>query len=228
MRILVVEDERELCNDIAEGLKLSGYAVDKCFDGADADEMAFVGQYDLIVLDLNLPRVDGLTVLKNIRDRNKIVNIIILTARATVDDKVKGLDSGANDYLTKPFHFSELDARVRSLLRRKTIQEDVVIKFGKLSFDTLSRGVFIGDEELSLTNKETALIEYLILNKGRIITGEEFLEHVWDGSVDEFSNSVCMHISSLRRKLKGKLGYDPIKNIIGKGYIMKECRDDEV
>lgn len=227
MRILIVEDERTLCDSLAEGFKINGYAVDTCFDGESAEEKAFTEEYDIIILDLNLPKLDGLEVLKRVREVNKKVNIIILTARGNVEDKVRGLDLGANDYLTKPFHFAELDARVRSLLRRKTIQEDTIIHCGELSFDTLSRSVLVGNTHIPLTNKETALLEYLILNKGIVVTGQELLNHVWDGSVDEFSNSVRMHISSLRRKLKSKLYFDPIQNIIGKGYILREEKWNE-
>lgn len=222
MRILIVEDERALCNSLAEGFQINGYAVDTCFDGEAAEKKIFSEAYDMIILDLNIPKLDGLEVLKRIRQQNKRVNIIILTARGDIEDKIKGFDLGANDYLTKPFHFAELDARVRSLLRRKTIQEDTIINCGQLSFDTLSRSVCIENDKISLTNRETALLEYLLFNKGCVVTSQELLEHVWDGSVDEFSNSVRMHISSLRRKLKSKLYYDPIQNIIGKGYIIKE------
>lgn len=222
MKILVVEDEKELRSSLVEGLIIKGYAVDSCVDGETADEMAYSGSYDLILLDLNLPKLDGLSVLQNIRQHNKTVNILILTARIDIEDRVRGLDLGANDYLTKPFHFVELDARIRSLLRRKTLQNDVEITCCGITFDTLSRKVTVNSGELNLTNKETALLEYFILNKNCVITLQELVEHVWNSSVDEFSNSVRMHISALRRKLKTQLGYDPIKNQIGKGYILNE------
>ena len=140
--------------------------------------------------------------------------MLILSARDGIEDKVKGLDLGANDYLTKPFHFAELEARVRSLLRRKTVIENTVLSSGSLCFDTASR--------ISLTTKENALLEYLLLHKGRVIKLEELIEHVWDSNADTFSNSVRVHMSSLRRKLKGQLGYDPICNIIGEGYVIRE------
>lgn len=222
MKILVVEDEEALRSSLVEGLTIQGYAVDSCKDGETADEMAFSGSYDLILLDLNLPKLDGLTVLQNIRKHNKTVNILILTARISIEDRVLGLDLGANDYLIKPFHFAELDARIRSLLRRKTLQNDVEIKCGDLTFDTLSRKAIANGKDLFLTNKESALLEYFILNKNCVITLQELIEHVWDSSVDEFSNSVRMHISTLRRKLKTQLGFDPIENQIGKGYILNE------
>ncbi|WP_313527365.1 response regulator transcription factor [Anaerotignum sp.] len=222
MRILIVEDEKELRLSLVEGLTIKGYAVDSCADGETADEMIYSGEYDLILLDLNIPKLDGLSVLRNVRQNNKTVNILILTARTAVEDRVKGLDLGANDYLTKPFHFAELDARIRSLLRRKTIQNDLELNCCGISFDTRSRKTTIKGNEVSLTNKETALLEYFMLNKNCIITLQDLVEHVWDNSVDVFSNSVRMHISALRRKLKAQLGFDPIENQIGKGYRLNE------
>ncbi len=222
MRILIVEDEKELRLSLVEGLTIKGYAVDSCADGETADEMIYSGEYDLILLDLNIPKLDGLSVLRNVRQNNKTVNILILTARTAVEDRVKGLDLGANDYLTKPFHFAELDARIRSLLRRKTIQNDLELICCGISFDTRSRKTTIKGNEVSLTNKETALLEYFMLNKNCIITLQDLVEHVWDNSVDVFSNSVRMHISALRRKLKAQLGFDPIENQIGKGYRLNE------
>lgn len=222
MKILIVEDEKELNESLVEGLTLKGYAVDSCEDGLIADEMIYCTEYDLIILDLNLPNLDGITLLKNIRNYNKTVNIIILTAKIEVEDKVLGLNCGANDYLTKPFHFAELNARISSLLRRKTIQNDLELNCNGVIFNLNSRKVFINDVEIELTNKETALLEYFMLNKNCMVTVQQLIEHVWDSSVDDFSNSVRVHLSALRRKLKSKLGVDPIRNQIGKGYIMDE------
>ena len=210
MKILIVEDEEKLRNSLAEGLRLKGYAIDVAGDGESADEKAFYERYDLIILDLNLPKLDGFSVLENFRKENLDVPVLILSARDGIEDKVKGLDLGANDYLTKPFHFAELEARVRSLLRRKTVIENTVLSSGALSFDTASRIVTAAGQPVSLTTKENALLEYLLLHKGRVIKLEELIEHVWDSNVDTFSNSVRVHMSSLRRKLKAQLGYDPI------------------
>ena len=138
MRLLIVEDEKQLQESLAEGLRLSGYVVDTADNGQEAEEMCFVESYDLIVLDINLPIMDGFSVLKKIRERDKVVNIIMLTARGDVEDRVLGLDLGANDYIIKPFHFEEIEARIRSLLRRKTIQQDEIICCGELCFDTKS------------------------------------------------------------------------------------------
>lgn len=219
--MLVAEDDQDLRESLAEGLRMDGYAVDCCADGETADELAFVENYDLIILDLNLPSMDGLEVLKNIRSRNREVNVLILSARASLDDKIIGLDDGANDYMTKPFHFAELQARVRSLLRRKTVLENVVLTCGALSLDTGTRVVQAAQKRVMLTLKETAILEYLLLHQDRLVSLSELLEHVWDHSVDAFSNSVRVHISSLRRKVKAALGYDPIRNVIGEGYQLE-------
>lgn len=222
MRILVVEDEIDLLESIVEGLRMDGYAVDGCDNGADAYEMAFIENYDLIILDLNLPGMDGIDLLKEIRKTNDEIKILILTARTHIKDKVQGLDLGANDYLTKPFHFEELEARIRSLLRRKFIQQDVVLSCGGLFLDTSARTAAFNGEPLNLTRKELAILEYFLLNKGRVISQEELLEHVWDSNADCFSNVIRVHIASLRKKLREVLDYDPIGNKIGQGYFIKK------
>lgn len=220
MRLLVVEDEVTLCMSIAEGLRLDGYEVDTCMDGMEALELCSVESYDLILLDLNLPGLDGMEVLRRLRAEDAETGVLILSARGQIKDKVAGLDAGANDYLTKPFHFEELEARVRSLTRRKFIQENVCLLYGEISFDTKSRTAYAKGKPLSLTRKEAGLLEYLLLHQDRVISQEEMIEHLWDGSVDSFSNSIRVHISSLRRKLRAILGYDPIQNKVGQGYIM--------
>ena len=178
--------------------------------------------YDLILLDLNLPGIDGLDILQQFREINSSTPVLILSARGQIEDKVEGLDLGANDYLTKPFHFEELEARIRSLTRRRFIQENVCLKCGRITFDTRTRKTHIDHEELSLTRKESALLEYFILHQNRIISPEELIEHIWDGSVNSFSNSIRVHISSLRKKLRTALGSDPIQNKVGQGYILME------
>lgn len=221
MRILIVEDEKELCNTIADGLRMNGYEADTCYDGAEALELILVESYDLIMLDLNLPSMDGMEVLSHFRAENVEVPVIILSARGQVADKVGGLDAGANDYITKPFHFEELEARVRSLTRRKFVQKHVVLRAGEISFHTVSRTAEAGGKELVLTRKEAALLEYFLLNPDKIISQEVLIEHLWDGSVNSFSNSVRVHISALRRKLREALGYDPVINKVGQGYLLK-------
>lgn len=220
MRLLIVEDEKELLESIAEGLRLSGYAVDTAADGAEAEDLFWSETYDLIVLDINLPKIDGFTLLKEIREEDKQVNVIMLTARTQVADRVKGLDLGANDYLIKPFHFDELEARIRSLLRRKQVVEDKIIHYKNLSFDTGTKILTANGEVIKLTAKELGIFEYLILNQGRYISAEELMEHVWDMNVSDVSNAVRVHMSALRRKIKEALGENIIRNEIGRGYVI--------
>ena len=230
MRILVVEDDKDLCLTIAKGLKYSGHAVDTCFYGNEALEKTIDNPYNLIILDLNLPQIDGLDILKAIRETNNIVKILILTARTSIEDKVAGLDLGANDYLTKPFDFKELEARVRVLLREKTITNNNILTCDNIQFDTTTRRCFVkmdialNKTEVPLTKREVSLLEYLLLNKGRYINQTELIEQVWDESVDIFSNAIRVHISSLRKKLKSTLNYDPIVNKINEGYALIERR----
>lgn len=224
MRILVVGDERELCDAIARSLRNLAYSVDCCYDGQQALDLLDVETFDLVVLDLNLPHVDGMTVLRQLRKTDCETKVLVLSARGEVADKVAGLDAGANDYLTKPFHLAELAARIRSLTLRRFTQSDVVLTCGSLSFDTKTRVASVGGEVLSLTRKETGILEYLMLNQGRPVSQEELIEHVWDSSVNSFSNAARVHISSLRKKLRAALGHDPIRNRIGEGYVME---DDE-
>ena len=218
MRLLVVEDEKDLCDTIAKVLYDSGYEVDTCYDGEEALDYILTEEYDLIVLDLNLPGMDGMDILKELRQKNEETKVLILSARSQIADKVEGLDAGANDYLSKPFHLAELEARVRSLTRRKFIQQDVCLCCGRLSFNTRSRVAAVDGQTLALTRKESGVLEYLLLHQGRPVSQEELIEHVWDGSVDSFSNSIRVHISALRKKLRAALGYDPIRNRIGEGY----------
>ena len=220
MRLLIVEDEKELLESIAEGLRLSGYAVDTASDGAEAEDLFWSETYDLIVLDINLPKIDGFTLLEEIREEDKQVNVIMLTARTQVADRVKGLDLGANDYLIKPFHFDELEARIRSLLRRKQVVEDKIIHYKNLSFDTGTKILTVDGDVIKLTAKELGIFEYLILNQGRYISAEELMEHVWDMNVSDVSNAVRVHMSALRRKIKEALGENIIRNEIGRGYVI--------
>lgn len=222
MRLLIVEDEKQICDTIAKSLYDAGYEVDTCYDGEEALECILAEDYDLIVLDLNLPGMDGMDILRELRQKNEETKVLILSARGQIADKVEGLDAGANDYLTKPFHLDELAARIRNLTLRRFTQNDVVLTCSTLSFDTKSRKAYVSSEPLSLTRKETGILEYLMLNQGRPISQEEFLEHVWDSSVDNFSNSIRVHISALRKKLRSAMGYDPIHNRIGEGYVMEE------
>ena len=222
MHILIIEDEEQLCRSMAEGLRMDGYETDTCFDGEEGLELCMTENYDLILLDLNLPGIDGLEILRQFRTFNTNTPVLILSARVQIQDKVEGLDLGANDYLTKPFHLDELAARIRNLTLRRFAQNDIVLTCGKLSFDTKARIASVDSEALSLTRKETGILEYLMLNQGRPVSQEELIEHVWDSTVNSFSNATRVHISSLRKKLRGALGYDPIRNRIGEGYVMED------
>ena len=222
MRLLIVEDEKNLCDTIAKNLYGAGYEVDTSYDGDDALDCILSEDYDLIVLDLNLPGTDGMDILKELRKKNEETKVIILSAKSQIADKVAGLDAGANDYLEKPFHLQELEARIRSLTRRKFVQKDVCLHCSEIKFDTKKREAYAKDKPVSLTRKENGILEYLLLNQGRPISQEELIEHVWDASVDSFSGSIRVHMSSLRKKLKAILGYDPIINKIGEGYKIVE------
>ena len=222
MHILVVEDERALCETIVRSLRRLAYSVDCCYDGNEALALLGAERYDLVLLDLNLPGVDGMTVLKTLRQTDRDARVLILSARSEVADKVEGLDAGASDYLAKPFHLDELEARIRSLTRRQFTQNDVVLSCGQLSFDTRTRIAAAAGQPLTLTRKETGIYEYLLLHRGRPVSQEELLDHVWDNRVDNFSNSIRVHISALRKKLRAALGYDPIRNRIGEGYVLEE------
>ena len=222
MRILVVEDERALCETIVRSLRRLAYSVDPCYDGDTAIDLLGSERYDLVLLDLNLPGADGMTVLRTLRQTDRETRVLTLSARSEVADKVEGLDAGANDYLAKPFHLEELEARIRSLTLRQFTQNDVVLHCDPLSFDARSRTATAAGQPLALTRKETGILEYLLLHQGRPVSQEELLEHVWDNSVDNFSNSIRVHISALRKKLRAALGYDPVRNRIGEGYLIEE------
>ncbi|MDY3006379.1 response regulator transcription factor [Anaerococcus porci] len=222
MKILIVEDEVILNKTINTSLKESGYEVESAYDGKKALDLVLVENYDLIVLDLNLPFIDGMDVLKTIRKNDDETKIIILSARSQIEDKVEGLDYGANDFLEKPFHLDELKARIRSLTRRRFIQNNSLLSFDGITLDTKTRLTKINNSSIILTRKETGILEYLLINEGRPISQEELIEHVWDSSIDMLSNSIRVHISALRRKLKKELSYDPIENRIGVGYLLRK------
>lgn len=221
MRLLVVEDEIELQKAIADGLAMDGYAVDTCDTGEDAYDLLYTENYDLVILDLNLPKMDGLEVLRKVRDEKPELKVLILSARGHVSDKVAGLDFGANDYLSKPFDFAELEARIRNLLRRKFTQQSNILTYGQMIIDLRLRTVYIGKQKLLLTKKEFSILEYLFLHRGSIVSQEELIEHVWDANADSFSGAIRVHISSLRKKVKTLLGVDPIETKIKEGYFIQ-------
>lgn len=227
MKVLVVEDDRSLSRAIGAGLRKFGYAVDLAKDGEEALLAAHVHEYDAIVLDLNLPKLDGIGVLKEIRKTDQEIKVLILSARSEVEDKIAGLDTGANDYMAKPFHFRELEARLRALLRRKFVLAETRISHGDLHVDTALRQVYARDRLVELTRKEYGILAYLLLHKGRTIGAEEIIEHVWDSRADPFSNSFKVHLNSLKKKLSARLGdREVIKNIRGIGYYVAEVPNE--
>lgn len=220
MRILLIEDEPELLHDLARGLALKGYAVDEAADGAEGLQRALDEDYDLVVLDLNLPGMDGLRVLSELRAVKPQAKALILSANHHLETKLSGFALGASDYLTKPFHFEELEARIRVLINRQFVQQTTTLTYRDLSLDTLKRQANVCDEPLSLTAKEMGILEYFLLNQGRLVTQQDIVDHVWDGDANPFSNSVRVHLSALRKKLKAALGADPIRTKIGEGYLL--------
>ena len=218
MKLLLIEDEQDLRNALQRGLIKRGYAVDAASDGAKGFEMACIYEYDLLILDLNLPSMDGLDILKELRKENKELRVLILSARSDVENRIVGLDFGANDYLVKPFHFDELEARIRSLLRRRFVQEDVRLTCGRVEVDTARRCAYENRILLDLTRTEFAILEFLMLNRGQPVSTEQLMEHIYDGEADLFSNAIKVHIHMLRRKLQSDL----IQNIRGAGYIILE------
>ena len=220
MKILVIEDELELLHSIGQGLEMDGYYVDMVNNGSFALEKLSYEKYDLIILDLNLPDMFGLDILKELPELNEDIKVIILTAHSELEMKILGLDLGASDYMVKPFHFEELEARIRVLFRRNFIVEKKVIACGELKFDTQRRELKGKDTVITLTKKETAIIEYLMKNQDKYVSAEELLEHAWDSEANCFSNSVRVHLTTLRKKIKEVLGYNPIQNKVGEGYFL--------
>lgn len=220
MRILVVEDEKDLADAIAKGLQRQGYAADMACDGEQALVMEEVNDYDLIILDLNLPKVDGIEVCRRVRESGSPVGILMLTARSSLDDRVSGLDQGADDYLVKPFHFPELLARVRAILRREGETRHTILRIGNLVLDPNSQKGFYKNKAITLTVKEFAILEYLMRNAGRVVSQEELLEHVWNQDANLFTQTVKVHINNIRRKLKAAGAGDLITTVKGRGYML--------
>lgn len=219
MRILIVEDELDLANALARRLRQQGYAVDIAEGGERGWELGEIYDYDLLILDLNLPDMDGLEVCRRLRASRPDLLILMLTARDRLTDKVAGLDLGADDYLTKPFHFEELVARIRALLRRDMRVREPVLRVGDLKLDPASRTAWIGRHRLDLTRKEFGILEYLMRHPGEVVSQGDLIEHVWDEDVNLFSGSVRVHIYSLRRKLGDDAKHPRyIETVVGGGY----------
>jgi DNA-binding response OmpR family regulator len=220
MRILVTEDEKDLADALAKGLERQGYAVDVAYDGEESLRLTEVNDYDLLILDLNLPKVDGMEVCQRLRDSGSSIGILMLTARAGLDSRVNGLDIGADDYLVKPFHFPELLARVRSILRREGEHRKPILRTGDLMLDPNTIRAAVRDTQITLTAKEFGILEYLMRNVGRVVSQEELLEHVWSEDANLFTQSIKVHINNLRKKLDAAGGEGLISTVKGKGYFV--------
>lgn len=222
MKILLVEDEKMLSGIVAKGLRKLGYAVDTAYDGQEACYLYEVNEYDLMILDLNLPKKDGIDVLKEIREKDQDIKILILSARVKVSERILGLDEGANDYLIKPFDFGELEARVRNLLRRSFQQHPTQLALGDLMMDTSTKKVFWQGDGIELTKKEFSILEYLLAHKNVVVSAETLVEHIWESEFDPFSNVLRYHLHTLKKKLQAQGAEDMIQTVRGYGYIMKE------
>jgi DNA-binding response OmpR family regulator len=222
MRILVVEDEHKLASVLKRGLEEHGYAVDIAYDGEDGLALAMAAPYDLIVLDIMLPKRDGLSVCNQLRSQNMHMPVLMLTARDAVDDRVAGLDSGADDYLTKPFAFRELLARVRALMRRdgRSVR-DPILRIADLQIDTVSHEVRRSGRIIDLTSKEYAILEYFARNPNRVLTRTQIAEHVWDFDFVSMSNVIDVYIGYLRRKLNDDSEPRLLRTIRGTGYQLR-------
>jgi len=224
MRILLVEDDPRMAQVVSKGLREHAYAVDLAEDGQAALYQASVNDYDLIVLDVLLPKLDGFGVCRELRARANSAPILMLTARATIDDRISGLDAGADDYLTKPFSFRELLARIRALLRREPQINADRFQVDTLVVDSANHKVTRATQEIDLTAKEYALLEYLSRRAGKLVTRAEIAEHVWDDSFDPFSNTIEVYVNRLRKKIDDPHNIKLIHTRRGEGYIL-EARD---
>lgn len=226
MRVLVVEDEHKINRTVCQALREEAYAVDPAFDGEEGEEMALVNEYDLVILDLMLPKKSGIALCRGLRDRGVSTPILMLTARDTVEDRVEGLDSGADDYVVKPFHMDELLARVRALLRRDTGVKSTRLQVADLVVDTSSHRVTRAGNPIELTSKEYAMLEYFMRNPDQVLTRTIISEHVWDDEFDSLSNIIDVYIRRLRKKIDE--GFQPrlLHTIRGSGYLLGILPED--
>lgn len=221
MRILVVDDDRRLCSVIKRGLLEETYAVDVAYDGEEGEYMGEVNPYDLIILDIMMPKKDGIEMCKELRSKRINTPILMLTAKDAVEDRVRGLDAGADDYMVKPFSFNELLARVRALLRREAVTKSPEIKLGDLVLNTLTREVRRGDRTIELTTKEYVILEYFMRHPNVVVTRTMLEEHAWDYDFDSMSNLIDVYIRRLRRKLDDNENESVLQTVRGAGYRLK-------
>ena len=223
MRLLIVEDEKKLADSVALGLRAERFAVDVAYDGEDGQRMASTHDYDLVILDLMLPKVPGSDVLKNVRETKSELPILILTASGGTTEKVKHFEAGADDYLTKPFAFAELLVRVKALLRRGAVARSSMLRVSDLELDRLTQTVKRGGKKIDLTSKEYGLLEYLMSNVGRVLSRTMIIEHVWDQSFEGLTNIVDVYVRHLRQKVDDPFEHKLLKTVRGVGY----CINDE-
>jgi len=221
MRILIVEDEKKVAAFIKKGLEEETYAVDIATDGEEGFHLGEQNQYDLIILDLMLPKINGLDILSGLRAQKIDTPILLLTAKDSVEDKVEGLNQGADDYLTKPFAFSELLARIRVLLRRGKAESKTILEIADLTLNLVSHKVSRGNEEIELTGKEYSLLEYFMRNQEKVLTRTMIAEHVWDYNFDTFTNVIDVYVNHLRKKIDKNFSNKLLHTLRGVGYVMK-------
>jgi len=222
MRILLVEDEQRLSNIIKKGLLEEGYAVDVAYDGEEGQYLAESEEYDLIILDIMLPKIDGLTLCRSLREKNIKTPVLMLTAKTTIEDKVAGLDSGADDYLAKPFSFLELRSRIHALIRRSKQKPSPIVKIADLEFDPIKHKVTRGGKNITLTPKEFSVLEILLRHVDEVVTRTMIIEHVWDYNFDSMSNVVDVFIAQIRRKIDKGEKAPLIHTLHGVGYKVSE------
>ena len=222
MRLMICEDEHDLNRIIKMKLTSDGYSVDSCYDGEEALDLLEFTEYDGVILDIMLPKIDGLEVLRRMRLKGDMTPVLLLTAKDSVSDKVKGLDSGANDYLVKPFSFEELTARIRAMMRKNFGVSSNIITVADLSVDLSAHRVSRGGDEIILSSKEFALLEYLICNKGVVLSREKIENHIWNYDYEGGTNVVDVYISYLRRKIDDGRNIKLIHTVRGSGYVLRE------
>ena len=222
MRILIAEDERDLNRLIKKRLKESGYSVDACFDGEEVLDYLQCAEYDALILDIMMPKMDGIAVLRQLRERENAIPVLLLTAKDSIEDRVTGLDAGADDYLVKPFAFEELLARLRVLLRKPVTQKSSVLRVADLSLHMNTRQVFRGDKEIRLSSKEYALLHYMMQNAGVVLSRYKLEQHVWDYDFSGGSNVIDVYIRYLRKKVDEGYENKLIHTVRGHGYILRE------
>ena len=222
MRLMICEDEHDLNRIIKMKLTSDGYSVDSCYDGEEALDLLEFTDYDGVILDIMLPKIDGLEVLRRMRLNGDMTPVLLLTAKDSVSDKVKGLDGGANDYLVKPFSFEELTARIRAMMRKNFGVSSNIITVADLSVDLSAHRVSRGGEEIVLSSKEFALLEYLICNKGVVLSREKIENHIWNYDYEGGTNVVDVYISYLRRKIDDGRNIKLIHTVRGSGYVLRE------